>query len=67
MDDPLRPAPESHADGTIGSVTTPSLSTTTGNKKSFNSTPVTVSNVSNVKSTPTPDQYSKVNSVQSSQ
>ena len=65
--DPSRPSPEPHVDGTISSVTTQSSSTTTGNKSSSTSTLAIVSTVSNVKSTPTSNQTSEVNSVQSSQ
>ena len=54
--DPLRPTPEPHANGTIGSVMTLSKPTTTGNKSSSTPTPATVSTVSNVKSTPDFDQ-----------
>jgi hypothetical protein len=53
--DPSRPALEPHANGTIGSVTTQSSSTSTGNKISCSSTPTIVSTVSNTKSTPTSD------------
>ena len=61
--DPSRPAPKPHVDGTVGSIKTHSSSTPTGNKNSSTSTPATVSNVSNAKSTPSPDQSSKVNVV----
>ena len=65
--DPSRPTLEPHVDGTIGSVKTQSSSTTTSNKNSPTSTLAIVSTVSNVKSTPTPNQSSEVNLVQSSQ
>lgn len=64
---PSRPAPEPHVNGTIGLVSTPPSSTTTGHKKLSTSSPTTISNVSDTKSAPPSGQSSKVNSVDLSQ
>ena len=47
MNDPSRPAPEPHVDGTIGSVTTQSKPIATGNKGSITSATASVSTMSN--------------------
>ena len=59
--DPSRPAPEPHVNGTIGLVLTPTSFTTTSNKKSSTSPLATVSNVSNAKSSPPFGQSDEVN------
>ena len=64
--DPSILALEPHADGTIGLVSTPSSSTTPGNKKSSTSRLATISNVSNAKLAPPSGQSSEVNLVESS-